>query len=69
MGERGGGIRAGAWRGKGGLHSEIRRFQGEVGHARRVLRRRRRNHEWVSGRKSSPKRCAESWFRFKSRQT
>ena len=42
------GIRARAWRGKGGLHSE----------RRQIPKRKERKHERVSERKSSPRRSA-----------
>ena len=64
-------IRARAWRGKGGLHSEERQVPRKRGRTskRSLLRRSRRKHEWVSGCKSSPGCSAESWFHSKSGQT
>ena len=58
------GIRARAWRGKGGLDREGRQIPRRKGRARNksLPRTSRRKHEWVSGRKSSPGRSAESWF-------
>ena len=63
--------RAGAWRGKGGLHGEGRQIPRKKGSASKksLLRRSRRKHERVSGRKSSPGRSAESWFHSKSGQS
>ena len=54
----------GAWRGKGGLHSERRQIPKRKGRASKenLLRESRRKHERVSGRKSSPGRSAESYF-------
>ena len=55
-------IRAGAWRGKGGLHSEgtqVRRRKGRASKKSLPLKRRR-NHGRVSGRKSSLGRSAQS---------
>ena len=65
------GIRARAWSGKSGLHSEGRQIQWSRRRARKksVPRRSRKRHERVSGRKSSPGRSAESWFHSKSGQT
>ena len=65
-------IRARAWRGKGGLHSEgrqIPRGRGRASKKSLPRRRRRRKHERVSGRKSSPGRSAECWLHSKSGQT
>ena len=64
-------IRVGAWRSKGGLHSEVRQIPRRKGRASKksLPRRSRRKHEWVSGRKSSFGRSAESWFHSKSGQT
>ena len=61
---RGRGIRAKAWREKGGLHRERRQIPRRKGRASKesLPRRGRRKHERVSGRKSSPGRSAESWF-------
>ena len=58
------GIRAGAWRGKDGLHSEGRQAprREERASKKSLLKENRRKHKWVSGRKSSPGRSAESWF-------
>ena len=65
------GIRARAWRGKGGLHGERGQIPMRKGRAsnKSLPRTSRRKHEWVSGRKSSPGRSAESWFHSKSGQT
>ena len=65
------GIRARAWRGKGGLHREGRQIPRGTGRAsnKSLPRTSRRKHERVSGRKSSPGRSAESWFHSKSGQT
>ena len=65
------GIRARAWRGKGGLHSEGRQIPKRKGRAckKSIPKRSRRKHEQVSERKSSPGRSAESWFHSKSGQT
>ena len=64
-------IRAGAWTGNGGIHSERRKIPRRKGRASKksLPRTSRRNHERVSVRKSSPGRSAESWFHFKSGQT
>ena len=64
------GIRAGAWRGKGGLHRERRQIPRRTGRASKnsLPRTSRRKHERLSGRKSSPGRSAESWFHSKSGQ-
>ena len=58
------GIRARAWRGKGGLHRERRKISRRTGRASKksLPRTSRRKHERVSGRKSFPGRSAESWF-------
>ena len=58
------GIRARAWRGKGGLDRERRQIPRRTGRAsnKSLPRTSRRKHERVSGRKSSPGRSAESWF-------
>ena len=55
-------MRAGAWRGKGGLHGKGRLVPRRKGRASKnsLPRRCRRKHERVSGRKSSPGRSAES---------
>ena len=59
-------IRAGAWRGKGGLHRERRQIPRRKGRAcKNRLPRSRRKHERMSGRKSS----SESCFHSKSGQT
>ena len=60
------GIRARAWRGKGGRHREGRQIPRRTGTASKksLPRTSRRKHERVSGRKSSPGRSAESWFYF-----
>ena len=64
------GIKARAWRGKEGLHSEkqISRRKGRAG-KKSLPRRGRRKHKRVSGRKSSPGQSAESWFHSESGQT
>ena len=64
------GIRARAWRGKGGPHSEGRQTLRRKGRAsdKSHPRRSRRKQERVSGRKKSPGRSAESWFHSKSGQ-
>ena len=53
LGERG--VRAGAWGGKDGLHGERGQIARRRGRASKksLLRRNRRKHERVSGRKSS----------------
>ena len=58
------GIRVRAWRGKGGLDCEGRQIPRRTGRAsnKSLPRTSRRKHEQVSGCKSSPGRCAESWF-------
>ena len=55
-------IRAGAWRGKGGLHGEGRQIPRRKGRASKksLPKRSRRKHERVSGRKSSPGRSGMS---------
>ena len=65
------GIRARAWSGKGGLHSEGRQIPRRKGRASKksFLKRSSRKHKRVSGRKSSPVRFVESWFHSKSGQT
>ena len=52
--------RAGAWRGKGGFHSEGRQVPRKRERASKesLPRRKKRKHEQVSGRKSSPVRSA-----------
>ena len=64
-------IRAGARKGKGGLHRKRRQVPKRKGRASKkgLLREIRRKHEWVSERKSSPGRSAESWFHSESGQT
>ena len=64
-------IKAGAWRGKGGLHSERRQAPRRKGSASKksLPRRSERRYERVSGRKSSPRRSAQLWFHSKSGQT
>ena len=64
------GIGAGARRKKDGLHSKRRQIPRRKGRASKesLHRRRRRKHERVSGRKSSPGQSAESWFYSKSGQ-
>ena len=64
-------IRAGAWREKGGLHSERRQIprRRDRRSKRSLPKGSRRKHERVSGRKSSAGGSAESWFYFKSGQT
>ena len=58
------GIRARAWRGKGGLDREGRQIPRRTGREsnKSLPRTSRRKHERVSGRKSSPGRSAEYWF-------
>ena len=58
------GLRARAWRGKGGLDREGRQILRRTGRAsnKSLPGTSRRKHERVSGRKSSPGRSAESWF-------
>ena len=65
------GIRARAWRGKGGLDRERRQILRRKGRASKkgLPRTSRRKHDRVSGRKSSPGRSAESWFHSKPGQT
>ena len=65
------GIRVRAWSRKGGLHGEQRQLSRRKGRAsnKSLPRTSRRKHEWVSGRKSSPGRSAESWPHSKSGQT
>ena len=65
------GIRARAWRGKGGLHRERTQIPRRTGRAsnKSLPKTSRSKHERVSGRKSSPGRSAESWFHSKSGQT
>ena len=65
------GIRARAWRGKGGLHSKGRETPRRKGRASKksLPRRCRKKHERVSGCKSSPGQPAESWFHSKPGQT
>ena len=65
------GITAGAWRGNSGLHREGRKTPRKKGRESKksLLKRGRRKHERVSGRKSSPGRSVESWFHSKSGQT
>ena len=65
------GIRARAWSGKGGLHGERGKIPRRKGRASKksLPRISKRNHERVSGRKSSPGRSAESWFHSKSGHT
>ena len=65
------GIRARAWSGKGGLHSEgrpIPRRKGRVS-KKSLPRRGRRRYERVSGLKGFSGRSAESWFHSKFGQT
>ena len=66
---RGAGARA--WRGKGVLHRERGKIPGRKRRTSKksLPKRTRRKHEWVSGRKSSQGRSAESWFHSKSGQT
>ena len=70
LGEREG-IRARAWSGKGGLHSEGRQIPKRKRRSckKSLPRRSRRKHEQVSGCKSSPGRSAESWFHSKFGQS
>ena len=58
------GIRARAWRRKGGLDRKGKQIPRRTGRASKksLPRTSRRKHERVSGRKSSPGRSAESWF-------
>ena len=65
------GIRARAWSGKVGLHRERGKIPRRKGRASKksLPRTSRRKHEWVSGRKISPGRSAESWFYSTSGQT
>ena len=58
------GIKARAWRGKGGLHGEGRQISRRKGRAckKSLPRTSGRKHEWVSGRKNSPGQSAESWL-------
>ena len=58
------GIRARAWRAKGGLHRERWQIPRRTGRASKksLPGTSRRKHEWVSRCKSSPGRSAESWF-------
>ena len=66
---RGMGIRAGALREKGGLHTEGMQIPRRIGWAsKKSLPRTRRKHEQVRRSKSSPGRSAESWFYSKSGQ-
>ena len=64
-------IRARAWSEKGGLHGEPKQIPRRKRRARKksLLRRSKRKHEQVNGRRSSPGRSAESWFHSKSGQT
>ena len=64
-------IRAGTWRGKGGLHRERGQIPRRKQRAsnKSLPRTNRWKHERVSGRKSSPGRSAEPWSHFKSGQT
>ena len=68
---REGRIRAGEWRGKGGLHSEGRQVSRKWRWVTKenLPMRSRRKHERVSRRKSSLGGSAESWFQSKSGQT
>ena len=65
------GFRARAWSGKGGLHRERGQIPRRIGRTsnKSLPRTSRRKHERVSGRKSSTRRSAESWFHSKSGQT
>ena len=65
------GIKAGAWRGEGELHSQGRQVPKRTGRASKesLHRRSGRKHERVSGRTSSPEASAESWFHSMSGQT
>ena len=64
-------IRAGAWRGKGGLHSKGKQVSRRKGRAskKNLPRRGRRKHERMSRRNSSPGRSAKFCFHSKSGQT
>ena len=70
LGEREG-IKPGAWRGNSRLHDEGRQIPRRKGRESKMSfpRRSRRKHEWMSRRKSSPGRSAESWFHPKFGQT
>ena len=65
------GIRARAWRGKGGLHRKRRKIPRRKGRVSKksLHKRSRRKHERMSGRKSSLGRSVVSWFHSKSGQT
>ena len=65
------GIKAGAWKGNGKLHSEGRKLPRKRGRASKksFSRRNRRKHERVSGCKSSSGGSSESWFHCKAGQT
>ena len=69
--ERERGIRARAWGGKGGLHSERRQIprRKERASKKSLPGKSRRRHERARGRKSSPGRSVESWCHSKSSQT
>ena len=58
------GIKARAWRGKGGLHGERGKIPRRKGRASKksLSRTSRGKQQKVSGRKSSSERSAESWF-------
>ena len=62
------GIRAEAWRGKGGLHNERRQVPRRTS-KKSIPRRSRRKHERVGESKSSPGRSAESWLHSITGQT
>ena len=52
-----------AWSEKGGFHGEGRQIPRIKGRAsKESLSRSKRKHQRVSGRKSSPRRSAETWF-------
>ena len=64
-------IRARAWKGRGGPHSEERQIprRGVRATKKSLTRRCRRKHDRVSGRKSFPGRSAESSLHSMSGQT
>ena len=64
-------VREGAWSGKSQFHTVGRRNRRrrEKTGKEILLRRKRRKHEGISGRKNSPGGSGESWFHSKSGQT
>ena len=64
------GIRARAWRGKGGLHGERRQVLRRKGKLSKksLPRRSRRKHERVSGRKSSPGQMKNTFGLWRTRK-